>query len=82
MLLGLIDYACIVLFFVLLAGLLLFVIRQKPATSGEKAPRDGAERDSSQTSKVTYGLLAALLVLLLAVTWLSQRETSRLHARE
>ena len=77
MLLSVIDYACIVLFFVLLAGLLLAVIRQKPAASEEKVSSELALQPASSTSKVTYGLLAVLFVLLIAVTWLAQHDNSR-----
>jgi ABC-type Fe3+ transport system permease subunit len=76
-LLSVIDYACIVMFFVLLAGLLLAVIRQNPPTTEEKAQ---ADQPSSLANKVAYGVLAALFVLLLAVAWLSERENSRAHS--
>lgn len=82
MLLSVIDYACIVLFFVLLAGLLLAVIRQKPAVSEEKVSSELALQPASSTSKVTYGLLAVLFVLLFAVTWLAQRDNSRVHSSQ
>lgn len=70
-----IDYALIVLFFVLLAGLLLLVIRSKPGKTGERAPTEAvaATLSSRQTSKVAYGLVAVLFVLLLIGTWLSER---------
>lgn len=75
-----IDYASIVLFFVLLAALLLAVTRQKPATSGEKAPLETGMQSTSLSSKITYGLLAALFVLLLAGAWFSERKISRAHS--
>jgi uncharacterized membrane protein len=78
-LLSMIDYSFILMFFVLLAGLLLLVIRQKPASTEEKALSETAARPSSPTSKVTYALLAVLFVLLFAITWLFQRENSRTH---
>jgi asparagine N-glycosylation enzyme membrane subunit Stt3 len=80
-LLNLIDYASIVMFFVVLAGLLLAVIRQKPPATEEKAQSQAAG-PSSPTNKVAYGVLAALFVLLLAAAWLSERENSRAYASE
>ena len=87
MLLSVIDYAFIVMFFVLLAGLLLAVIRQNPQTTEEKAQ---AVQPSSlllplpanKANKVAYGVLAALFVLLLAVALLSEKENSRAHSSE
>jgi hypothetical protein len=74
-----IDYACIIMFFVLLAGLVLVAVRQKPATPEKKEPAEVTVQPSPLPGKVTYGLLAVLFVLLLAVTWLSERENPRVH---
>jgi preprotein translocase subunit SecG len=76
-----IDYAFIIVFFVLLAALLLPVARQKPATVGAKTAVETQSRSSrSPAEKVTYGLILLLFVLLFAVTWISERKLSHAHA--
>ena len=80
MILIVIDYACIVLFFVLLAALVLVMARQKPAITQKKARAQAANQHIPSSNKVAYGLLAALFVLLLAATWLSERGNPRVHA--
>ena len=70
--LGYIDYALIVVFFVVLFGLVLWIA----------SPREAAASKSTQAqvlpppreNKLAYGFLAALLVLLFVLTILDQRQ--------
>jgi hypothetical protein len=77
--LAVIDYATIVLFFIVLAALLLAVVRQKPAAAGKEAALETRGQAIPLANKVTYGLFLLLFVLLFAVTWLSERKIS--HAQ-
>jgi hypothetical protein len=74
-----IDYASIVLFFVLLAALLLAVTRQKPAAAGKETASETQGQSIPLANKVTYGLFLMLFIVLFAITWLSERKTS--HAQ-
>lgn len=78
--LGLIDYAFIVVFFVCLAALLLTMARQKPVTVGKETASETQRQSFQLADKVTYGLFLLLFVLLFAVTWISERKFSHAHA--
>jgi len=75
-----IDYASIVLFFVLLAALLLAVTRQKPATAENETASETAVQSIPLANKVTYGLFLLLFALLFGITWLSERKISHAHS--
>ncbi|HKV00621.1 MAG TPA: hypothetical protein VJQ26_00775 [Ktedonobacteraceae bacterium] len=79
-LMAVIDYALIVLFFVLLAGLLLLVTRSRPRATEEKTSTTSVALSSPQRNKISYGVLAVLLVLLIVATFLSERGHSRTSA--
>ena len=80
MFLVVIDYASIVLFFVLLAALLLAVTRQKPVTAENETASETAVQSTPLANKVTYGLFLLLFALLFAITWLSERKISHAHS--
>ena len=82
MFLVVVDYASIVMFFVVLAGLLFLMFRRKPAKAETKGQAQPAVKPSAQVYTITYGLLAALIVLLLAVAWLSERGSSTANSRK
>jgi ABC-type dipeptide/oligopeptide/nickel transport system permease component len=74
-LLAIIDYGFIVAFFIGLALLLLVMVT--PHSQGDtvsKAP------GSVQSDVPAYGLLAALLVLLILLTFLTRKEQSSLNS--
>ncbi len=81
MFLVVIDYASIVLFFVVLAGLLFLFIRQKPEKAAAKARAQVQAQSSTRVQTISYGLLAGLLVLLIMVAVLADWGTAPIRSR-
>src|SRR5258707_14170132 len=76
-LMAVIDYALIVLFFVLLAGLLLLVTRSSPRAAEEKTSPTSVALSSPQRNKISYGVVAVLLLLPTLPTFLFETGPSR-----
>ena len=65
-----IDYALIVVFFVVLLGLMRLILTSRPETVGTETQA----LPSVQENKLAYGFLAGVLVLLFVLTFVIQRQ--------
>ncbi len=65
-----IDYALIVVFFVVLLGLLVLILTPHPEAVGTETEA----LPSVQENKLAYGFLAGVLVLLFVLTFVIQRQ--------
>lgn len=76
-LLGYIDYGFIVVFFAAMLSLIVIVGRRGPdAVASQKAVASGTSI-SSQNKKLSYALLGVLFVLLLALTMVVEKESTK-----
>ena len=66
-----IDYAFIVVFFVVLFGLVLWIAGPRKAAASTSTQ---AQALPSRENKLAYGFLAGLLILLFVLTVLDQRQ--------
>ncbi len=76
--LALIDYGFIIVFFVGLFVLVLVIARPRPEAVAAQGTVTSHIAASPGTKKISFALIAALFVLFLIVTVLSQRE----HAQD